>query len=129
MEKDYKKIEPPVHLLQKIIARIEKEERLLVLKRRIFIFLTGLSGLTVALVYAFRLAQTTIINSGFSEYFSLIFSDPGVIAQYWQNFFLTLLESFPVAETALFLFVVLMLLQVFKFLSRDFKNIRNLQTA
>lgn len=129
MDKKYTEIEPPAYLLGKIMERIEKEERILMLKKRIAFFFTGLFGLMTGLIYVFRLAQTTIVESGFSQYFSLLFSDTAIVTNYWQNFFITLLETFPITETAVSLFFILLILQVIKFLAKDFKNIKNLQIA
>jgi len=129
MKPNYEEIEPPAELLQKVINRIEKEERLLVLKKRVFGFFVGLIGLMTALIYSFNLAQATILESGFNQYFSLLFSDTAIIVNYWQSFFMTILESFPAAEIAFFLIALSGVLQVVKILIKDLKNIINLQTV
>jgi hypothetical protein len=129
MNKDRHEIEPPAYLLNKIMSRIEKEERLLVLKRRIFAFFIATAGLIASLFPALGALRSTLAETGFSEYLSLLFSDPAIVLGYWQNFFATLLETFPVAEVAVLLLIILGAMQTVKFLLRDFKNIRNLQTA
>lgn len=48
---------------------------------------------------------------GFFDYFSLIFSDGGVIAKYWKEYTLTLADSLPVVSIAI-LFVLLFILFV-----------------
>lgn len=128
MDTNYEEIEPPAYLFKKIISRIEKEERLLALKRRIFAFFAGLSGLIATLIYTLKLTQDNIAKSGFGEYFSLLFSDSAVLAHYWYNFFSTLLESFPVVESIILLAIILIIMQVFKHLAQDFRSIKNLQT-
>ncbi|MFA5087375.1 MAG: hypothetical protein WC470_03705 [Candidatus Paceibacterota bacterium] len=127
MNKDYEEIEPPVYLFKKITSRIEKEERLLALKRRIFAFFAGLFGLIPALVYTLKLTQDNIAKSGFGEYFSLLFSDSAVLARYWYNFFSTLLESFPIVESIILLAIILIIMQISKYLARDFRSIKSLQ--
>jgi hypothetical protein len=129
MGKKYGNIEPPTHLLSKVIARIDKEERLLVLKRRVFVFFVGIIGLIPALVYAFRSVQSMLVDSGFSEYSSLVFSDTAIVLNYWQTFFLTLAESFPLMETAIFLGVIFVLLLLIKFAAKDIKIINNMITV
>lgn len=127
MSKNNQEIEPPAYLLNKIMSRIEREERILALKRRIFGFFIGLVGLMVFFFYSFKMVLETFSNVGFSKYFSLIFTDTNLVINYWQSFFATLLESFPAIETAFFLIIVLGILQLFKFLLKDLKNIKKIQ--
>ncbi|MFA5012959.1 MAG: hypothetical protein WC520_00125 [Candidatus Paceibacterota bacterium] len=129
MGKKYGNIEPPAYLLDKVIARIDREERLLALKRRVFAFFVAIAGLIPALVYAFGSARSMFVESGFSEYSSLIFSDTSVVLSYWQSFFLTLLETFPIMETAIFLGAIFILLQLLKLTAKDIKIINNMRTV
>ncbi len=125
MEKDWKKsdIEPPAGLFIKVLNRIEAEERIILLKRRIFIFSCAILGSSIGLVFSFDFVRKAMITSGFGDFFSLIFSDSMIVLNYWQNFFLTLLESFPIIEAIFFLGIVLLLLQLTKLISRDVKVI------
>lgn len=132
MRKDYEKLlthfqsaEPPDDLFDKIMSRINLERRLLVIKRRFVIFSIGLVGSIVAFIPVFRMVQTGFNESGFVEFFSLIFSDSGVVISYWQNFTLTLLESLPVMSIAVFLATVFVFLGSLKFLVQDIKIIFN----
>lgn len=43
---------------------------------------------------------------GFSDYFSLIFSDTGLLATYWREYMITLVESLPVASLVLSLALI-----------------------
>lgn len=43
---------------------------------------------------------------GFSDYFSLIFSDSGILATYWREYMLTLIESMPFISLALSLLLI-----------------------
>lgn len=43
---------------------------------------------------------------GFSDYFSLIFSDTGLLSTYWREYVLTLIESLPIVSLALSLVLI-----------------------
>lgn len=58
---------------------------------------TGIASL-IGLVPAFKILSNDLSQSGFYEYFSLIFSDSGSIISYWKEFILSLAESLPIAS-------------------------------
>lgn len=120
-------IEPPIGLLQKIMSRIDKEEKISSLKKRIFILVGGMIGSLAVFGYVFSAARTAAIESGFADYFSLIFSNPSIIFNYWNNFLGTLLESFPVTEAALLLVLTFAIFQILRHMTKDMKVINNLQ--
>ena len=93
-------INPPKGLLEKILKRIHKEERLLVL-RRIIIFSVMLTGSLLAFVPVLKILLADFGQSGFSNFFYLIFSDFSSVATYWQSFAMILLETLPAASAAL----------------------------
>jgi ABC-type spermidine/putrescine transport system permease subunit I len=115
---------PPKGLLEKILKRIHKEERLLVFKK-IIIFSVMLMGSLAGLVPALRMLLSDFSRSGFVSFFSLIFSDPSVVAMYWRSFTMILLETLPALSLALFLAVLLILLQSIKSLTRSLKIIKS----
>jgi hypothetical protein len=126
--KSYKKLfdqtemaEPSPELFTKIISRIHSEKKILNLKRRLIIFSLGLIISAVALVPAFNIVRADFNESGFSQFFSLLFSDFGAVLTYWQSFTLTLLESLPVMSIAVFLFIIFIFFESLKFLARDMK--------
>ncbi len=120
---NFKLKEPPEELFGKIMHRISKEQRLLRAKRRIIIFSIGLFGSLLAFIPTFHMLRTGIIESGFIEFFSLLFSDSWVVMTYWQNFILTLLESIPSLSIAAFLTTVFVFLGSLKYLMRNIKMI------
>jgi hypothetical protein len=120
-------IEPPEGLLQKIMNRINKEERIASLRKRIFVLFGGMLGSLGIFGYVFKAAKAAATESGFSDYFSLIFSNPSIILNYWQNLLGTLLESFPVMETAILLLLAFIILQILKYTTKDMKIISSLQ--
>jgi len=128
MRKDYEKLfshlkspEPPDGLFEKIMLRLHKERQLLTLKRRLTIFSVGLIGSAVAFIPAFKMVQAGFIESGFMDFFSLLFSDTGIVMAYWQNFALSLLETLPVLSLMALLATVLVFLESLKLLARDIK--------
>ena len=117
------RIELPEGIFGRIMARLRAEQRLLTIKRRMAIFSIGLIGSGVAFIPVFKMAQVEISNSGFLQFFSLLFSDFGTVAAYWQSFVLSLLETFPAVSAAALLSVILVFLGSLKFLVRNIKPI------
>ncbi len=103
MRKDYEKLfarlpppELPARLFDKIIARIQEEERLVSLKKQFFAFSSFAAISLTLFVPVFKSFQAEFAHSGFSQFFSLIFSDLNLIMVNWQDFYLALLESLPI---------------------------------
>jgi len=116
--------ETPDDLFDKVILSIKKEEhRIAILKRRLAIFSLGIIGSVVAFIPAVRMVQAGFSESGFSHFFSLLFSDFGIIATYWQNFMISLLETLPIIHLAILLAITFVFLGSLKFLARDLKFI------
>lgn len=110
--------EPFEALFKKVMRRIKQEQRLLVVKR-LAAFSIILAGSAAAFVPAFRMVSADFAESGFVEFFSLIFSDSALITAYWQNFVFVLLESLPVMSMIVFLITVLAFLSSLKYIVRD----------
>ncbi len=132
MLQNYKKLfghietlEPPVELLERVLLRIKKERRLITVKRRIFLFSAGLFVTIAAFIPAAQMVWNGFTESGFLKFLSLIFSDAEIIAGYWQNFVMSLLESLPVMGLVLFLAVTLAFLEMLKLLTKNLKFILN----
>lgn len=117
----------PKGLLEKILKRIHREERILFLKRTIFSSIT-LIGSAAAFLPTFKMLASGFEQSGFLHFFSLIFSDFSAVMSYWQSFALILLETLPFISLTLFLAVLLILLQSIKSLTKDIKIISRLAT-
>lgn len=97
--------EPPVGLLEAALGRIHRERFRLAIRRKIAWSCAALvSGLCLG--FAGRAAWAEASSSGFFASSSLLFSDPGVVAAYWDKFILALLEALPAASVAV-LFVAL----------------------
>lgn len=129
MLKDFEKLfarldslEMPAGLFEKIMNRIHKERRQRA-RCRFFIFSASLVMSLAAMVSAFATAKTAFAESGFLRFFSLLFSDFGVVASDWRNFGAVILETLPVASTV-YIFAVL-----FWFLGSTRSLIKNIKTT
>lgn len=116
-------IGPSEELFDKIICRIDAERKLLNIKRRIIGLFICFAGSLAALVFSFESVQVSFIESGFVEFFSLIFSDAEIIASHSQSFALSLLETIPITGLIIFLTATLALLWSAEFLAKDLKYV------
>jgi len=116
---------PSPELFIKIMKRIRKEERILLFKKITFLSVI-LVGSVVAFVPAIKMLIEESESSGFIYFVSLLFSDFEIVKTYWQNFTLTILETLPTVGVALCLAVLLTFLQSVKSLSKNIKNVSNI---
>ncbi|MFA5076107.1 MAG: hypothetical protein WC480_01680 [Patescibacteria group bacterium] len=128
--KDYEKlfahlesIEPPANLLDKIMRRISSKHSLAAIKWRLAIVSVAVISSIIALVPASKMVQTSLAESGFLQFFSLLFSDFQVVTAYWQSFTLSLLETLPIISLTVLLVVVLVFLESLKLLARNYKKL------
>jgi ABC-type phosphate/phosphonate transport system permease subunit len=115
------KVELPEGIFDRIMARINTERRILTFKRRLAIFSIGFIGSGIAFIPAFKMVEAGFIESGFLQFFSLLFSDFRTVAAYWQSFIMSLLETLPAISLAIFLAVIFVFLASLRFLVRDIK--------
>lgn len=132
MRKDYEKLfthlkpqEPPAGLFGKIMARIHEEERLMSIKKRLFLFSITVLVSAGALIPAVNAFQADFAQSGLTQFLSLLFSDLGTVMASWQEFGLAVLESLPITSIAAFLFTMLVFLWSLKHLTQAIKVIFN----
>jgi len=125
MRKDYEQLlanieghEPPVGLLDRIMSRIAEERRH---RARIRVACFGTLSLAaiLTLVTASRELYVELMQSGFPQFISLLFSDAGILAAYWKEFAFSLAESFPIFAASMVLASVFVLLFSLRFLARD----------
>lgn len=91
--------EPPTGLARAILVRIDRRERkVLVLKIAASACVFGVSLLIIGV--GFSNFHTSIVESGFLQFASLLFSDFSLIASNIPDFALSMLESFPVFSAA-----------------------------
>ncbi|MFA5021238.1 MAG: hypothetical protein WC517_04240 [Patescibacteria group bacterium] len=108
-------------LFNRIMARIEREK--IKTARRKAVFFAGTFLISVLASWpSFNLLRADLAASGFLDYLSLVFSDFGIVAVYWQSFSLALLETLPLISVIISLTLVWIMLESLKLLVRDFKN-------
>ena len=101
---------PPEGLYSRIINRINYEQKLLQLKRRLFLsafFLIGASFTSIPLYRDFALQ---IKQGEFIQFFTLLFTDYKIISSYLSDYLLSLVESLPVISFALLCAIILIIL-------------------
>lgn len=103
----------PDGLFNSVIKQIQRRQHLMILRRKIIYSLVTVFS-ALAFIPTIMNLKIGLVESGFTQYFSLLFSDFNVVSAYWQSFLLTLLESLPIINLAIFLAVVLMFLEFLK---------------
>jgi hypothetical protein len=104
-------IEPPAYLKKAVFERIDKERQKQIFRKKMLYF----SGFLVSIISLFASVGffgRNIVASDFWNISSLAFTDMKIVATYWQEFSLSLLETFPVESVAfvlvpMFVFLVL----------------------
>ena len=90
-------IQPPAGLLEKVLLAVETEQRKTA-RRRFVLSSAGLLVLSILLIPAIKGFGTELMQSGFVSFFSLAFVNFTAVFSNWQDFALSLLESFPVVS-------------------------------
>jgi len=121
MQENYQKLfqelekpDIPAGLLAKIMSRLDLESQKISLKRRLFVFGLFTLAAASALVPAIKLVIDRLNASGFSAFFSLLFSDFSIILRDWQAFFASLLEAFPIMSFVALFTGLLIFIQALK---------------
>jgi hypothetical protein len=116
----------PADLFDKVITRIHVEQRLALIRRRFILVSTALVSSLILTIPVWRIFWSDFVSSGLVEYAKLLFSDFGTVAVYWQDFTLSLLESFPIVGAAAFLSVIFVALSALRSVIRYRQEIRKL---
>ena len=115
-------IEPPYGLLGSILARISEAQRRNARTRLAFWSAGALVALG-ALVPVLRYAGQEFSQSGFYDYFSLLFSDGSMLlANSWKELALSLAESLPLMGVTLVLATFFVLLGLIRLIGRDMQT-------
>lgn len=107
-------------LFEKIMGRIGMEKNKIAIKRKIAVFSVMLAVSFVGLIPAVKAAYSGFANSGFTQLFSLIFSDTAIVMSLWQNFALSLLETLPINGILIAGVFAVIFFGSFKFLVNNF---------
>ena len=100
---------PPADLYGRIINRINHEEKLMILKRRLILRSSGLLLSIFAFIPLVIKLLADITKSGLMQFLSLLFSDFGIVMSDLGDYALSLLESTPVLSLSLALGALLAL--------------------
>ena len=84
----------PIGLAHNILMRLGAARRRAA-RVRLAIFSCTLAVSAAALIFASLYVWQVLYTSGFSAYLSLVFSDMSGVSVHWQEFALSLTESFP----------------------------------
>lgn len=122
--KNLKSPELPGGLFDKIVDRINAEHRLTIIKQKVAVFSIGLALSIAGFVPAIKMVQKGFVESGFADFWSLIFSDAGVVLSDWQNFMLALVEKLPIMGIVFLLVIVLAFLEMLKSFVKNVKQIK-----
>jgi hypothetical protein len=112
------KYEPDPNLASSIWrAIVRRDKRLTQFKSWTF----GLAGFIslAGLVPAFKILSGDLAQSGFYEYFSLLFSDSGSILSHWKELFFSLAESLPATSIVLTLSLLFVCLLSLRYLMKQ----------
>ena len=95
----------PTDLLGKIVHRIVQAERRETTRRRMTSALVVFISTGILIVPAWTGFQSDLMKTGFLSYMGLLFSDFHDVTKAWQDFILSLIESFPVLGGVVVLFL------------------------
>jgi len=118
--------ELPPGLFDKVMLRIEREEKISAVKRR-------LAGFSVIFIAALAISLplwldlfTELNQSGFIQYLMLPFYDLRAVAVSWQDFSLSLLETLPMIILTFSLSGLFVLLFSLRLMAKYFQIFKNL---
>lgn len=96
----YSQNNPPPHLLNKVMAAIANERARLKAIRNFIIASLICIGALVSTFFVWNGFMRELASSGFGQYASLIFLDYRAVLANWQDYGMSLLESFPAVNAA-----------------------------
>jgi len=103
--KGIKQKEPSKTLFDRIIQNIKAEENFIILRRKImFISISTIISMSL-FIFSIVLIRNKAVETGFSSFSSLIFSDFNIILQNRKNFIISLLETIPITNVILSLLI------------------------
>ncbi len=116
-----KPAEPPAHLLDGIMKRIEREQGSLKIKIRFVFSLFAAVLMAGIFVPVWNNLQSEAAQSGFTQFISLLFSDLNSVLSSWQDYAMSLLESIPFVSLTVFLGIVFVLLFALRYFVHDLR--------
>lgn len=108
----------PEDLYKGVLLRLTIEQGRAV-KRRFAIAAASLVASVTAAVVAVLALASSLTASGFWKFISLIFTDGGTVVTYWQQFSLSLLESFSMTEMVVSLACIFAVILSIRFMLKN----------
>ena len=100
---DMHELETPKGLFDTIMARIEKERRIINARRAFVVAGVAFSCAVIAFIAVAQFVLNGFVESGFLQVGSLLLADGALLIDIWHNFAFALLETFPTMHAAVFL--------------------------
>ena len=105
-------------LFTEIISKIDKYKKRAV-TIRIVLFSCGFFGSIIAFIPVFHVLYNSLMQSGFINFVSLLFSDSKIVLSNFGSYALVLFENIPVMWLALSLFIMWVFLESLRYLLRN----------
>ncbi|MFZ2188697.1 MAG: hypothetical protein WAV73_04005 [Candidatus Moraniibacteriota bacterium] len=102
-------IDPPIALAGFVFSEIAKEKNRIT-KRQLFFSYVSFAGSFTLAIYVGTVFGQAFLQSEFWTMLSLVFSDIAIVMRNWDTFFLSLLETFPVAHAMILLVPIFLML-------------------
>ncbi|MCX6740395.1 MAG: hypothetical protein NTZ49_04155 [Candidatus Parcubacteria bacterium] len=116
--------QPPAELQAIIISRINALSNSRILKLKVVLFAVSSTVSAVAAVFAFMVFRSNLAETGFWQFFTLLFSDHEILMSYWQNYLMSLAESLPISSLVLLLVCTLAFCESVRLLANNAKKFR-----
>jgi len=127
MEKDLKKafqnisFEPKNDLAESIWLMVLSRERRII-RIKLYVFSSTLFLSLLGFIPVFKALFAEFTQSGFYEYFSLVFSSGNNLVSYWKELVLSLVESLPVLNIILSLSLIFIFLWSLRYVLKQIIN-------
>lgn len=124
--KNLPELEPSLKLESFILAKIERERNKIIREKKALAW-AGILGSAMAAIYAVSIFGQEILQSDFWSIISLAFSDINIVLSNWNDYALSLLETFPAVYAAFMLApIFILLLSLDAYLNLADKNNRSI---
>jgi hypothetical protein len=122
-------VQLPPELFGKVMLAVYSERKRLAACRRFAAASATCAAAAVALIPMANILYGEFLASGFGRFFMLVIYDAEGVAANWQEYGLSLLESFPALPAAGFLSVILIILLSVKSIAKYVRSIRRIRPA
>lgn len=118
----------PEGLVADIIAAVRCENARRRRTRAVTFGIMSVGSLVIA-VFAYTSVSHALSSTGFSHYLSLLFSDTSLVAAYWRELVLSILETVPILSVAAMLAAVFLFLWSLGNMMQSIRRTGSLKTA